>query len=497
MLVAILFATLLFAWLIQRYLRMTLLQRNGIPGPKPHLIFGNNAEIEEFGRLKCHQKWYNEYGPIVGFYDGGNPFVMVADIDLVRKIQVKDFEKFSSRPEIPMGGLFPGNIRHSIILENGHPWVRQRRLVGPNFSTTKLRKLTEVINPIIESSLSDELDPIAKSGKELDWSEIFQKLTFSITTKASFGFSHEFDVHDPMFDALSNFTNDAHDKDIISRAFLLFPEFWFILYPIRQLYVKFLHYMLWSATSRCDYFSKKVVESRVESGEEREDLLQYLIDSNDGDDGRKKKLNLSETEVVANTMGFLLAGYETSSTALTYSMHYLVKSQELQERILAELEVSGDPRNKMPFLEAVINETLRLHPSVANFVQREALVDYKYKEMTIPCRTSIVVGVVPLHSEPKHWIDPDSFNPDRFLNYASDNYAYQGFGAGPRQCLGMRLAMLVIKLTICYILTNYRPVPSPSSELDRLTTEEKYFVSHAPKGVWSKLVPIRSENRKA
>lgn len=481
---------------------MTSLIRNGIPGPSPNFIFGNDFEIKKYGRLRCHKKWYDEYGPIVGFYEGGNPFVMVADIDLVRRIQVKDFEKFSYRPEVPMGGLFPGTIRQSIILQNGHHWAKQRRLMGPNFSTIKLRKLAEVIDPIIKNLLTEELEPIVKSGKELNWADTFKRLTFAITTKTSFGFSYDYNIYDPVFEALSNFTNDAHDRDIISRIFLLFPEFWFILYPIRQLYVRFLRFMLWSATSRCDHFSKKVVETRIQSGENREDLLQYLIDANQdvaGGTEKRKKLTLSEMEVVANTMGFLLAGYETSATALTYLMHHLTKRQELQEKILAEMKsLNGDFTNKMPFLEAAINESLRLHPSVANFVQREALVDYEYNNIIIPKGTSIVIGVTPLHMESKYWSDPELFNPENFINSTSENYAFQGFGAGPRMCLGMRLAILIIKLTVCQILANYRPVPSLSSELENLSIEEHYFVSYASKGVWSKLVPTRNDNfRKA
>ncbi|KAI1298151.1 Cytochrome P450 6a8 [Halotydeus destructor] len=101
MYLAMFYATLLCGlgvlWLYFRYRRMTLLKRSNIPGPPAHFLFGNSAEFKEKGMKRCFQEWTDRYGPVVGFYLGGNPSVLVTDLDLLRKVQIKDFHLFNSR----------------------------------------------------------------------------------------------------------------------------------------------------------------------------------------------------------------------------------------------------------------------------------------------------------------------------------------------------------------------------------------------------------------
>lgn len=90
----------------QRIKRMSILKRNGIPGPKPHLIFGNMKEYYAKGYNECFEKWKKEYGRVFGYYLGAKPFIVVTDPNLLKLIQVKDFHHFFHRPYVIPGGLY-------------------------------------------------------------------------------------------------------------------------------------------------------------------------------------------------------------------------------------------------------------------------------------------------------------------------------------------------------------------------------------------------------
>src|SRR5690242_11908984 len=89
-----------FIWLILRYQRMSVLSRHGIPGPKPNLLLGNSIDYFTKGCVDCFTEWTRKYGPIVGFYLGGTPHVLVTDTELLKLVQVKDFHLFSQRPSM-------------------------------------------------------------------------------------------------------------------------------------------------------------------------------------------------------------------------------------------------------------------------------------------------------------------------------------------------------------------------------------------------------------
>lgn len=108
----------LFYW--QRVRRMTFLRRYGIPGPKPHLIYGNLKDYNTLGYNQCFDKWKEKYGRIFGFYLGAKPFVVVTDPELLKLIQIKDFHHFSHRPYIIPGGIYRNWKYHQMVSPERH-----------------------------------------------------------------------------------------------------------------------------------------------------------------------------------------------------------------------------------------------------------------------------------------------------------------------------------------------------------------------------------------
>ncbi|RWS21997.1 cytochrome P450 3A8-like protein [Leptotrombidium deliense] len=211
-----------------------------------------------------------------------------------------------------------------------------------------------------------------------------------------------------------------------------------------------------------------------------------------------KKMTINE--VVANTAFFFEAGYETTSTSLAYVMHILVNhiyvQEMLREEIIQLLEQDGkldyNVVSNLPFMDAVINETLRIYPPVTFFVTRVADIDYKYKNITIPKGTTVVVPVYQIQHDEKIWQEPEKFDPYRFYGdnkHRINDIAWQPFGAGPRNCVGMRFAMCEMKLTLAKLLLKYRFEPGLRTEVGEITVKYKVSVM-CPKNVYVKAIRL-------
>ncbi|GIY20845.1 cytochrome P450 3A28 [Caerostris darwini] len=95
-----LLAVVIILFLIHRKRCFSVLKQQGIPGPEPNLLFGNMLELIRKTPIKCHEEWFKKYGKIVGYYVGTTPVVLMADVDLLKKVQVSEFHKFINRPNL-------------------------------------------------------------------------------------------------------------------------------------------------------------------------------------------------------------------------------------------------------------------------------------------------------------------------------------------------------------------------------------------------------------
>nr|XP_021520267.1 cytochrome P450 3A29-like isoform X4 [Meriones unguiculatus] len=174
---------------------------------------------------------------------------------------------------------------------------------------------------------------------------------------------------------------------------------------------------------------------------------------------------LSDLEIVAQSISFILAGYDTTSTALSSIMYTLATHPDAQMKLQHEIDTflpNKEPATYgalrgMEYLDMVVNETLRLYP-VTFRVSRLSKKDAQINGVLIPKNTSITVPVFALHRDPEHWTDPEDFLPERFSKENKDRinpYVFMPFGIGPRNCIGMRFALLNMKLAVVKILQNF------------------------------------------
>jgi cytochrome P450 len=198
----------------------------------------------------------------------------------------------------------------------------------------------------------------------------------------------------------------------------------------------------------------------IERGAEApRDLLTLLLSARDPESGR----GMSDEDMRANILTFILAGHETTANALTWTLYLLSQSPEWRERAEAEADQSFDPRSpaateECGTLRAVFEEAMRLYPPAA-MLSRQAIADDDLAGVHIPAGAVISVSPYVLHRRRGLWDNPDAFDPSRFLGERReriDRFAYIPFGAGPRVCIGMAFATQEGIILLANVLRAFR-----------------------------------------
>jgi len=202
---------------------------------------------------------------------------------------------------------------------------------------------------------------------------------------------------------------------------------------------------------------------------------------------RKK---LTSEEIKVQGFLFLVAGYETTSNTLTYCSHLLTTNpeklnklqQEIDHFLSDEKELSYELINSMPYLDMVIRETLRMYPLASLVVNRLCMEDTEVCGQKIPAGVAVQPDIWTLHYSEELWgpVDPHKFEPERCSKEEMKNrhaMAWMPFGAGPRNCIGMRFALMELKVTLVSILSHYT-FSSQMSKVQKKVQNSKFFLSN-------------------
>jgi cytochrome P450 len=157
----------------------------------------------------------------------------------------------------------------------------------------------------------------------------------------------------------------------------------------------------------------------------------------------------NDVELQEQLRTLLVAGHDTTASALAWALYHIHREDAVRDRILAELACDPPPDEmpKLPYLSAVIFETLRMHPAVPIVLRK---LSAPRTVIGLACEAGDIVGIaVPaLHFNPSIWHDPDRFNPDRFLEYSPTPFEYVPFGGGYRRCPGAAFAHNELAISI-------------------------------------------------
>ena len=183
----------------------------------------------------------------------------------------------------------------------------------------------------------------------------------------------------------------------------------------------------------------------------------------------KKTVELDEDIIVSNCLVFLAAGYDTTGMTLAVMGYFLSKYPEIQAKLQNEIDQAYEENDgefpefnviqELPYLDMCIMETLRMIP-VAGALFRACNKDYIFPGTTIAVKENdlVIIPVSAIHKDQKYYPNPEEFNPENFSKEAKNSrspYTFQGFGQGPRGCLGMRFALLEAKVAMMEVLHSY------------------------------------------
>jgi len=177
--------------------------------------------------------------------------------------------------------------------------------------------------------------------------------------------------------------------------------------------------------------------------------------------GQMETKELNDNEIREEVDTFMFEGHDTTSSAIGFILYALSQHPEVQEKVYREaIELGGQEKEMMPYLEAVIKETLRIYPSVP-FFSRLVHQDLQIGDLNIPKGTSISTLVYLAHRDEENFPDPEKFDPDRFLLNEKDlhPFSFVAFSAGVRNCIGQKFAKLELKCTISNIIRQFEILP--------------------------------------
>lgn len=334
-------------------------------------------------------------------------------------------------------------LAEGLLLTEGDTWRRARRILAPLFTPAKMATLNARMAEVCHARVASWA--LSAHGRVLDIDSEMSGLTFDILSATMF--SDELGGEARGFErALNQFL--ANGARIDPLDVLGAPD-----------WAPRLGRLASFRSAR--FFEQRVTRlvtdrrAHIEAGgRAHDDLLSALLLARDENGGP----GLSDEEVAANILTFILAGHETTARALGWALHLLSRQPEHMARLQAEA-VSFDvsqPKwaDSLPWTRAVLEETMRLFPP-APTMARTALADDEVGGQQIKAGATVIISPWILQRHKLLWDDPDAFRPERFLpenRKAVDRYAYIPFSAGPRVCIGAAFAIQEAMIALAAIL---------------------------------------------
>jgi cytochrome P450 len=322
-------------------------------------------------------------------------------------------------------------LGNGIMTSEGATWRRQRRMIQPFFH----RRVIERFGSLIEQCVDDRLgrwQQSADRGEAIDITEEMSGLTLDIILRAIFGSDLTWLTERMGGNPFQIVTED-------SARNLQFA------YKFRSL----------------TRLVGELVAKRRASNDDHFDFLGMLIAARDKDTGEP----MPERELLDEAMTLVVAGHETSASALNWTWYLLATHPEAAARLGAELDATPakpglrfQDLEQLPYTQAVLQEAMRLYPP-GWILSRRTIAADTLSGYAVPPGTDVMLSPYLIQRHPRHWDRPGEFRPERFIEAASDprdQWIYIPFAAGPRHCVGENFAMYEMIVHVAHVARRWR-----------------------------------------
>ncbi|MEH1922687.1 cytochrome P450 [Nostoc sp.] len=331
----------------------------------------------------------------------------------------------------------------SFMLSDGDRHQRQRQLLAPPFHGERMRAYGEEIREITRQ-VSNEW----QIGKPFNIRESMQEITLRVILRVVFGLNDG-----QLFEELRRSLSDLLDfisSPIMSSAFFF-----------RFMQKDFGAWSPWGwvlqQRQKIDQLIYALLrERRAESEQNRQDILSLMMAAR-YDDGQ----GMSDEELHDELMTLLVAGHETTASALTWAFYWIDYLPEVREKLLEELNTVGVNPDlssvaKLPYLTAVYQETLRIYPIAMTAFVRVVKIPITVMGYELREGTAIIPSIYLAHHREEVYPQSKQFKPERFLEKQYSPYEYLPFGGGNRRCIGMAFAQYEMKIVLATILSEFQ-----------------------------------------
>ncbi|PWA54861.1 11-oxo-beta-amyrin 30-oxidase [Artemisia annua] len=353
-----------------------------------------------------------------------------------------------------------------LVSHEGDKWVKHRKIINPAFNVEKLKNMVPAFHlSCIEMVGKWEKLVSSKESCELDVWPHLQTLTSDVISRTAFGSSYQEGIQ--IFELIKE--QSVYAMEALQSLYI--PGYW-LLPTKRNMKMK-------AMDKQIRLSIRSIIDNRLKAMKAGEgnydDLLGIMLESNikEVEQHQNKSHGMTINEVIGECRLFYIAGQETTSSLLVWTMILLSKHQEWQSRAREEvLNVFGDKNidldglNHLKVVDMIFHEVLRLYPP-AIFIARETHKDITLGRFSLPSGVQIGVPIMLIHYDEELWgSDAMKFNPDRFsegISKATKNQTiYFPFGWGPRICIGQNFALLEVKIALAMILQRFSFELSPS-----------------------------------
>ncbi|RMZ79405.1 hypothetical protein DV738_g3276, partial [Chaetothyriales sp. CBS 135597] len=455
------FATGLAAFFVYRLLHATLFSplRN-VPGPFIARITSKRGHVNNFSGKVATQVLMDckKYGEVYVFKP--NAVCINNPTDVRTILGSQDFRKANF-----FDVFDDGSVKNIVSQRDPVLASRRRRQIGPYLNYAYLNKMEPVIQRHGFQAIQTKWDKLIDENKgkptEVNYRIDTQLVTFDIMSALAFGRDPDTIGHgSSSVTKWSAIIMDLLDYTAVLALISLLP-FSLIMRPWKSMYQELANY------------SKDAVKTRkdlLETGEKAPaDMLQAFIEAEDPD----SKVKMSPPEIQAECIMMMLAGSETTSSAIMWVFHLLLLHPEKLTKAVDEVRsafcsdhliLHREVLSQLPFIEAVVYEALRVSPTTAGVTPRISHNrGIELQGHYIPPGTELYVNLRSVNMSEDIWEMPERFEPERFIGNEDAKKNLFTFSYGPRNCIGRNLAWVEILTIVANILKNYDISPAPGS----------------------------------
>jgi cytochrome P450 len=405
--------------------------------PEPDSQFDIGSTEDSLERMS---ELFARYGDIYRVYAPGRKSYtyVIHHPDDVKRVLVSNHKNYTKGVGLDRVKILLGN---GIMTSEGDFWRRQRYMMQPMFHRRVITEFARVIDDANDRFIA-RWEAQAERGESVNVTDDMSALTLDIVLRAVFGRDLE---------RLST-ESGGNPFAVVTQE------------PARNLQFAYKFRSLGKLVAA-------LMRRRASEADEHVDFLAMLMSARDKETGDA----MSERELIDEVMTLVVAGHETTASALNWTWYLLALHPQVESRLHAEIDAapvaaasSLARMEALPYTQQVVNEALRLYPP-GWLLSRRALGADVLAGFEIPAGADVLLSPYLLHRHPRFWPDPDAFKPERFAseNEASrPRFAYMPFAAGPRHCIGETFALYEMLMHLYKVARRYRLIYLPAEPVE-------------------------------